>query len=107
VQTCRDFPDRRWNRRNCALSRALAIRLQDSHRQFFDEQGNAVRALYDVVADPRWQLLVADDVVDHCPDFAFPQPIDRKGGGPAYAGPLEKHFAQQDECSVKVKVMKP
>src|SRR5215468_8024341 len=80
VQTCRDCPEWRWNRRNRALSRALAIRLQDSLRHFFYEQGNAVGALDDVLADPRWQQLVADDVVDHCPNFAFPQPIDRKGG---------------------------
>ena len=39
--------------------------LQHRLRHLLDEQGNAVGALDDVLADVRWQRLVADDALDH------------------------------------------
>src|SRR5262249_21660789 len=43
---------------------------------FLHEQGNAVRALDDVLPDVLRDELVANDPVDHGIDFALRQPID-------------------------------
>src|SRR5262249_55932880 len=45
----------------------------------FDEQGDAVGALDDILPDALRQHLVADEVVDHRADFALRQSLDGEG----------------------------
>ena len=67
---------RRRNSCNRTLGGSLALGFQYRLRNFLDEQGNAVGALNDVLADAGWQKLVADDTIDHGGDVALRHPID-------------------------------
>ena len=54
----------------------LTPRFQHRLGHFLHEQGDAVRALDDVLPNARRDELVADDAVDHGLDVALRQPID-------------------------------
>jgi hypothetical protein len=53
-----------------------ALGFQHCLGHFLHEQGNAIRALDDVLPNARWDELVADNVVDHGLNVALCQPID-------------------------------
>jgi hypothetical protein len=67
---------RRWNRRERALGRVFALRLQHRLRHLLHEQRNAVGALDDVLPEARRDELVADDEIDYGGDFPLCQPIN-------------------------------
>ncbi len=62
------------------LKCALALWLQHRLRHLLHEQGNAVGALDDVLADVGWQRLVANNALDHGENFALSKPIDSESG---------------------------
>ena len=59
---------------------AFAFGLQHRLGHLLDEQGNAVSALDNVLANIRRQRLVADNAVDHGVDIALCKPIDGESG---------------------------
>ena len=103
VQACGHRQGRGGNRRDSAPRFALALRLQHRLGHLLHEQGNAVRALDDVLPDVRRQQLVADDAVDHGIDFALRQPIDGEAGHvrPSDPGRLEFRPERHDQQHAK------
>src|SRR5262245_40057524 len=80
VQSRRDRKSRRRNGRSRTLSRASAFRFQYHLRHLFNEQGNAVAALDDLLPNVRRYWLAVSDAVDHCVHFAPRQPIKGESG---------------------------
>ena len=89
----------RWNSSGSPLRFALAPRFQHRLGHFLHEQGDAVRALDDVLPDARRDELVADDAVDHGLDVALRQPIDGESRHvrPSDPGRLELWTERHDQ----------
>ena len=76
VQACGDCQSIRWHSRGSPLRLVLTPRFQHCLGHLLHEQGNAIRALDDVLPDTRWDEFVADDAVNHGLDVVLRQPID-------------------------------
>ena len=79
VQAGGDGERRRRDARHRTRRRAFAFGLQDRLRHLLDEQGNAVRALDDVLLDAGRQLLVSRNSVNQGFDVPARQPIYAEG----------------------------
>src|SRR5215475_10271856 len=92
VQACGDRQCRRRNQGGGPPCFAFALCLQHRLRHFFHEQGDAVRALDDIVSYVRRQRIVADDVLDDGADFAGRQPIEAEEGHVRLSYPARLEF---------------
>jgi hypothetical protein len=82
----------------------MALYFQHRFRHLFDEQRNAIGALYNVLTNVRWHWLVASHSVDQPLDFTPRQPIEREGSDVWLSNPrrLElgpKGYDQQNVAS--------
>jgi hypothetical protein len=89
------------------LGRALALRLQHRLGHFLHEQRNAVGSLNDVLSNPRRQLLVADDAVNYCADFALRQAIDRERSHMRLSDPGRLEFRSESYYQQEAKGPNP